>query len=59
MEFSATVLPASQEREVSMSDRNASFEPVLTDAALDEIKKQSTAGCLLCAINEWAEDDWE
>ena len=32
---------------------------VLTDAALDEIKKQSVAGCLLCSLEELDEEEWE
>jgi hypothetical protein len=59
MECCRTVLPISQEREISTRNQNASFESVITDAAMDEIKKQSTGGCLLCAIDEWAEEDWE
>jgi hypothetical protein len=53
------VLPVSQKPELPASRQNASFESLVTDAVLGEIKKQSTAGCLLCAIDEWAEEDWE
>jgi hypothetical protein len=59
MEYSEMVLPVSEERELPASGQNASFESVVTDAVLAEIKKQSTGGCLLCAIDEWAEEDWE
>ena len=58
MKVGETLLPASQERELPESGRNAS-EFLITDAVLAEIKKQSTGGCLLCAIDDWAEEDWE
>jgi hypothetical protein len=31
----------------------------MTEAFLDEIKKQSTSGCLLCVLAEWLDEDWE
>jgi hypothetical protein len=58
MKLRETLLPASQERELPESGHNAS-EFLITDAVLAEIKKQSTGGCLLCVIDNWAEDDWE
>ncbi|MGI8958383.1 MAG: hypothetical protein ACR2IV_01200 [Bryobacteraceae bacterium] len=48
-----------EEPQVSVPNQSASFEYLITDAVLEEIKKQSTGGCLLCAIDEWAEGDWE
>jgi hypothetical protein len=59
MEVDETLLPARQERELPKSRHNALSEFLITDAVLAEIKKQSTGGCLLCAIDEWAEEDWE
>jgi len=32
---------------------------VLTDAVLDELKKQSSAGCLLCILGTFDEEDWD
>jgi hypothetical protein len=59
METCRTVLPVSEESEIPTVGHNAAFDPLFTDAVVTEIKKQSTAGCLLCAIDEWAEEDWE
>jgi hypothetical protein len=36
-----------------------SLDSVLTDAVLDELKKQSTAGCVLCSLEELDGEDWE
>ncbi len=33
--------------------------PFISDAVLAELKKQSTAGCLLCAFDERDAEDWE
>ncbi len=38
---------------------NSFVESVLTDAALSELKKQSTNGCLLCALDEWDGEEWD
>ena len=32
---------------------------VLTDAVLDELKKQSPEGCLLCILDAFDEEDWD
>lgn len=42
-----------------VGDQCPAKEPFLNDAVLAEIKRQSTAGCLLCAFEEWAEEDWD
>lgn len=34
-------------------------DSVLTDAVLEKLKEQSTAGCLLCSLEEWDEEDWD
>lgn len=49
----------SKERELPSGRHKARFEGLVTDAVLAEIRKQSTGGCLLCAIDDWAEEDWE
>jgi len=59
MECCRTVLPVTEEREFPPLRRDLSFDSLVTDAVLAEIKKQSTAGCLLCALEEWAEEDEE
>ncbi len=40
-------------------ERSPSKEPFISDAVLDELKRLSTAGCLLCAFDELDDDDWE
>ena len=37
----------------------SSIESVLTDAALNELKKQSANGCMLCALEAWEAEDWD
>ena len=34
-------------------------ESVLTDAVLEELKKQSENGCLLCSLEAWNEEEWD
>ncbi len=34
-------------------------DSVLTDQVLSELKKQSTNGCLLCALDEWEAEEWD
>ena len=58
MKVGETLLPASHEHDLPETGHSAS-EFLITDAVLAEIKKQSTGGCLLCAIDAWAEEDWE
>lgn len=58
MKVGETLLPASHDNELSETGHSAS-EFLITDAVLAEIKKQSTGGCLLCAIDAWTEEDWE
>jgi hypothetical protein len=59
MKACKTVFPVSEEREIPSGGHDAAFGPVFTDDVMAEIKSQSMAGCLLCAIDEWAEEDWE
>lgn len=59
MKVEETRLQARQERELPENRHKALSEFLITDAVLAEIKQQSTGGCLLCAIDEWAEEDWE
>jgi hypothetical protein len=59
MKVGERLLPASQERELPENRHNTLSEFLITDAVLAEIKKQSTGGCLLCAIDALAEEDWE
>ena len=62
MEYAANLhfLPASRcpDRPETTQAR-APLDPVLTDAVLSELKEQSTAGCLLCAMDEWDGEDWD
>lgn len=32
---------------------------VLTDAVLAQLKKDSSAGCLLCSLESWDDEDWD
>ena len=36
----------------------SSKEPLITDAVLSEIMSHSTA-CVICALDEWDEEDWD
>jgi hypothetical protein len=36
-----------------------SVPSVLTDAVLEELKKQSENGCLLCSLDAWDEEEWD
>jgi hypothetical protein len=39
--------------------RSSLSESVLTDAVLEELKKQSENGCLLCSLEAWDEEEWD
>jgi hypothetical protein len=39
--------------------RNSFSESVLTDRALEELKKQSAYGCLLCSFDAWDGEEWD
>jgi hypothetical protein len=39
--------------------RTSFSESVLTDAVLEELKKQSENGCLLCSLEAWDEEEWD
>lgn len=42
------------------TDQRYSFvDSVLTDAVLNELKKQSINGCLLCSFDVWDEQEWD
>ncbi len=34
-------------------------DSLLTDSVLNELKRQSTAGCLLCSLDELDGEDWD
>lgn len=48
-----------QGSEAGRSQRDSFVESVLTDAALDELKRQSANGCLLCSLDALDEEEWE
>jgi hypothetical protein len=35
------------------------MDPVLTETALSELKKQAPAGCVLCSLEAWDEEEWD
>jgi hypothetical protein len=39
--------------------RRSSADSILTEGAVMELKKQAPAGCLLCSVEEWDEEDWD
>lgn len=39
--------------------RDSFGESVLTDRVLEELKRQSVNGCLLCSFDAWEEEDWD
>jgi hypothetical protein len=39
--------------------RGVSGDWGVTEGVLNEIKRQSTNGCLLCVLEQWPEEDWE
>ncbi len=41
------------------TQREPIVDSLLTDEALSELKKQAPAGCLLCSLDEWAEEEWD
>lgn len=41
------------------NQRSALYGFVLTDRVLDELKRQSEDGCLLCSFDAWDEEDWD
>jgi hypothetical protein len=43
---------------VNLPSQHSSLDSVLTDAVLDELKQQSTNGCLLCFFDTWEEEEW-
>ena len=54
-----------EERSSSIAPQNSAQYPgvwgesVLTDTVLDELKKQSINGCLLCFFDAWDEEEWD
>ena len=48
-----------QGSEAGRSQRDSFVESVLTDAALDELKRQSAKGCLLCSLDALDDEEWE
>ncbi len=32
---------------------------MLTDAVLAQLKKDSTAGCFLCSLESWDDEEWD
>lgn len=54
--------PALSYSGVSRSDtvqRELSSSSVLTNSVVDELKKQSPKGCLLCSFDAWDEEEWD
>lgn len=45
--------------EQSAEARTSLSESVLTDAVLEELKKQSENGCLLCSLDALDEEEWD
>jgi hypothetical protein len=43
----------------ALESSNSSVDSVLTDAVLDELKKQSHEGCLLCSFDTWDDEEWD
>ncbi len=39
--------------------RDSYVESFVTDAALDELKRQSADGCLLCSLDDLDGEEWE
>lgn len=39
--------------------RDTFVESVLTDEALNELKRQSTNFCLLCLFDAWEAEEWD
>ena len=50
-------LPVDDNRE--LAHHRSSADSILTEAAVMELKKQAPAGCLLCSVEEWDEEDWD
>lgn len=48
-------LPTDINRE--LAHHRSSADSILTKAAVMELKKQAPAGCLLCSVEEWDEED--
>ena len=54
------VLPGYSNVSSGSTDQLYSFmDSVLTDAVLNELKKQSTNCCLLCSFDTWDEQEWD
>lgn len=41
------------------NQRNSFSSSVLTDRFVDELKKQSPEGCLLCSFDAWDQEEWD
>jgi hypothetical protein len=39
--------------------RNSFLDSVLTDAALSQLKEQSSNGCVLCSLDALDREEWE
>jgi hypothetical protein len=39
--------------------REPIMSSVLTETALIELKRQAPAGCVLCSIDSWDEEEWD
>lgn len=43
----------------STDQRHSFVDSMLTDAVLNELKRQSINGCLLCFFDTWDEQEWD
>lgn len=42
-----------------LPQRGPILDSVLTETALSELKRQAPAGCVLCALDVWDEEEWD
>jgi hypothetical protein len=40
-------------------ERQPMMTSALTEAALSELKRQAPAGCVLCSLDAWDEEEWD
>jgi hypothetical protein len=55
----SALVASPRDREAARYGRDSFVDSVLTDAALDELKKQSVNGCLLCELDALDAEEWE
>lgn len=55
----ATSLSYTGASQDNTNPRDAFGESILTDSVLNELKKQSANGCLLCSLEAWEAEEWD